>query len=200
MVEITDRTIQGRFLLTPSAALNDIALGVLGRAQRLHNVRLFGYVFLSNHVHILAWVGDAQQLSGFMGYFNSNLAREAGRLVQWREKFWSRRYRAIVISSEEGAQRQRLKYVLCHGVKEGLVDDPRDWPGVHAIRPLLEGTPDQGTWFDRIKEYAAGRRGRQGRAGALRHDLYRRPFPAALLGGSSTRSPEEKDRGDRPRD
>ena len=56
-----------------------------------------------------------------MGYFNSNLAREAGRLVDWREKFWSRRYRAIVVSGEEGAQRERLKYVLSHGAKEGLV-------------------------------------------------------------------------------
>jgi hypothetical protein len=64
-----------------------------------------------------------------------------------------------VISGEEGAQRERLKYVLSHGAKEGLVDNPRDWPGVHSIRPSLEGTPDQGTWFDRTKEYAAGRRG-----------------------------------------
>jgi hypothetical protein len=45
----------------------------------------------------------------FMGYVNSNLAREAGRLNRWREKFWSRRYRAIVASQEEGAQRERLK-------------------------------------------------------------------------------------------
>src|SRR5690242_7802871 len=46
-------------------------------------------------------------------------ACEAGRLVDWREKFWSRRYRAIVVSGEEGAQRERLKYVLSHGAKEG---------------------------------------------------------------------------------
>jgi len=55
------------------------------------------------------------------GYFNPNLAREAGRLADWREKLWSRRYRAIVVSGEEGAQRERLKYVLSHGAKEGLV-------------------------------------------------------------------------------
>jgi hypothetical protein len=97
-----------------------------------------------------------------MGYFNSNLAREAGRLADWREKFWSRRYRAIVISGEEGAQRERLKYVLSHGAKEGLVGDPREWPGVHAIRPLLDGEPtQQGLWFDRTQEYAARRRGEE---------------------------------------
>jgi hypothetical protein len=96
-----------------------------------------------------------------MGYFNSNLAREAGRLVDWREKFWSRRYRAIVVSDEEGAQRERLKYVLSHGAKEGLVGDPMEWPGVHAIRPLLDGEPLQGIWFDRTQEYAARQRGEE---------------------------------------
>ena len=86
MVEITGRTLQGRFLFTPSTAFNDIALGVLGRAQRLHNVRLFGYVVMSNHVHILAWVDDAQQLASFAGYFASNLAREVARLTGWTDK------------------------------------------------------------------------------------------------------------------
>ena len=62
-----------------------------------------------------------------MGYLNSNLAREAGRLTDWREKFWSRRYRHIVISEEEGIQVGRLKYVVSHGAKEGLVDSPSQW-------------------------------------------------------------------------
>jgi hypothetical protein len=37
----------------------------------------------------------------FMGYLNSNLAREVGRLADWREKVWSKRYQAIVVSTEE---------------------------------------------------------------------------------------------------
>jgi hypothetical protein len=49
LVEITDRTVQGRFLLVPSPELNDIILGVLGRAQRRYGVGLCGFVFLSNH-------------------------------------------------------------------------------------------------------------------------------------------------------
>ncbi len=38
--------------------------------------------------------------ASFWGYVGSNLAREAGRLAQWREKFWSRRYEHIVVSEE----------------------------------------------------------------------------------------------------
>lgn len=37
-----------------------------------------------------------------MGYFDSNLAREAGRLVDWREKFWSRHYSELVQALREG--------------------------------------------------------------------------------------------------
>jgi hypothetical protein len=161
LVEVSTRTVQSRFLLRPSNALNEIVLGILGRAQEIYGVGLCGYAFASSHYHLLLLVDTAKQLADFMGYFNSNLAREAGRLVDWREKFWSRRYRAIVVSGEEGAQRERLKYVLSHGVKEGLVGDPREWPGVHAIRPLLDGEPIHGIWFDRTQEYAARRRGEE---------------------------------------
>jgi hypothetical protein len=107
----------------------------------------------------LAIVDDALQLSRFMGYVNSNLAREVGRLAKWREKIWSRRYQAIPVSQEEGAQLERLRYILSHGVKEGLVASPKDWPGVHCARALAEGEPLRGTWFDRTQEYAARRRG-----------------------------------------
>ena len=161
LVEVSTRTVQSRFLLRPSNALNEIVLGILGRAQEIYGVGMCGYAFASSHYHLLLLVDTAKQLSDFMGYFNSNLAREAGRLVDWREKFWSRRYRAIVVSGEEGAQRERLKYVLSHGAKEGLVGDPREWPGAHAIRPLLDGEPTVGIWFDRTQEYAARRRGEE---------------------------------------
>jgi REP element-mobilizing transposase RayT len=112
LVEVTTRTVHSRLLLRPSHQLNEIVLGLLGRAQERYGVKICGYVFLGNHYHLLLLVDSAKQLAEFMGYFNSGLAREAGRLVKWREKFWSRRYRAIVISGEPAAQRERLKYVL----------------------------------------------------------------------------------------
>jgi REP element-mobilizing transposase RayT len=159
LVEVTCRTLQGRFLLRPSRQLNELVLGVLGRTQRLNPVRICAFTFTSTHFHLLLEVDDAQQLSRFMGYFNSNLAREVGRLANWREKIWSRRYQAIVVSNEEEAQIARLRYVLAHGVKEDLVPKLRDWPGVHAVRALLDGTDLKGLWFDRTQEYAARRRG-----------------------------------------
>jgi len=93
------------------------------------------------------------------GSVNSNLARKVGRLVGWRDKIWSRRYQAIVISPEEAAQAGRLRYILSHGVKENLVERVDQWPGVHCAQSLLTGEPAVGYWFDQTQEYAARRRG-----------------------------------------
>jgi hypothetical protein len=158
LVEITCRTVQGRLLLRPSAVLSDVTLGVLARSARLHAVEVHAYVFLSNHYHLLVSVSCAQQLAAFMAYLNSNLAREAGRLVRWREKFWGRRYQAILVSGEEEAQIGRLAYLLAHGAKEGLVASPLDWPGVHCARALAEGTAVRGRWRDRTREFEARRK------------------------------------------
>jgi len=159
LVEVTCRTLQSRFLLRPSPALDDIVVGVLARAQRTYPVRCCGFSFISNHFHLLLYVDDARQLANFMRYLNSNLARELGRLVDWPDKVWARRYQAIVISNEAAAQVARLRYLLAHGVKENLVERVSEWPGVHCARALVEGVPMKGTWFDRTQEYAARRRG-----------------------------------------
>ena len=101
LFEITDRTIQGRPLFRPSRELNEIVLGVLGRAQRLHGVTLYSFVMLSGHYHMLVRVKDARQLAKFMQYFNSNLAKEIARLTGWKATIFPRRYQAIQVSDEE---------------------------------------------------------------------------------------------------
>ncbi len=149
LVEVTCRTIQGRLLLRPSQQVNDVILGVLGRAQRLYPVDIIGFSFLSSHYHMLLWVENAKQLADFTGYFNGNVARTLGHLTRWTDRLWSRRYKSILISDEEAAQVERLKYVLANGCKENLVASPLEWPGVHCVRALLLGEPVAGTWQDR---------------------------------------------------
>ncbi|HTQ78637.1 MAG TPA: transposase [Thermoanaerobaculia bacterium] len=159
LVEVTCRTVQGRFLLTPSDEVNALILGALGRAQQLYPVGICAFAFMSNHFHLLLRVESTRQLSSFMCHFNGNLAREVGRLREWREKFWGRRFQAIPVSDEEEAQVERLRYVLAHGCKEGLVERLRDWPGLSAVRALLEEEALEGLWFDRTREHASRRRG-----------------------------------------
>jgi REP element-mobilizing transposase RayT len=159
LVEVTCRTIHGRFLFTPSPELNDIVVGVLARAQRLHPVDICSPVFMSNHMHLLLWVPDAERLSDFMQYTNSNLAREVSRLTGWDVKIFDGRYHLVVVSNEEWAQVERLRYSLSHGCKENLVSRLSDWPGVHPIHAVENGGVLKGYWFSRTQEYAARRRG-----------------------------------------
>ncbi|HYG64159.1 MAG TPA: transposase [Thermoanaerobaculia bacterium] len=161
LVEVTCRTVQSRLLLAPRAYVREIVLGVLARAKRLYPVQLICFAFTSNHYHLLIHVEDAGRMAEFMGYLNGNLAKEVGRLADWKEKFWGRRYQHIVVSDEEAAQVARLKYILSHGAKEGLVADPREWPGAHAVNALLTGDPLEGVWYDRTQEYRYRLRGKE---------------------------------------
>ena len=155
LVSITGRTVQGRFLFKPGPAFNDRLLGILGRAQRRHNLTLIAISVLSNHFHILAVPESARQLAAFMRDFKSKLAREVNRLTGWSGPVFERRYEMTVVTDEDRAQIERLEYVLAQSVKEGLVERVSQWPGVHSAAALIDGTPLVGHWFDRTREYAA---------------------------------------------
>lgn len=160
VVEVSNRTIQGRFLLRPSPELNEIIIGVMGRAQRLFHLRIFAFQFLSDHYHLLAWAEDALQLARFMEYFDGNLAREAGRASRWSGKVWNRRYHSAVVNCDEATQLDRLRYIISNGCKEGLVASPLEWPGVSSTSALLDGNMTlRGKWFDRTREYRARKAG-----------------------------------------
>ena len=201
LVEVTCRTIQGRYLLRPDPELDDILLGVLGRAQRLYPVEICGYSFSSNHYHLLLRVPDAERMADFMEHFQTNSSREVGRLRGWSGTLWSRRYEAIVISDEAAAQVDRLRYVLAQGVKDGLVARVEDWPGISMAKAVLEGEPIRGTWFDRTQEYRARlRKNTDSRAS----ELYERKRPSCSLncpaGVTSARKLPGADHGADPRD
>ena len=163
LVEITCRTIGARALLTPEPEprrFNEVLLGVFGRALEVSPVELCGVVVLANHLHALVVVHEQQELSRFMQHLGANLSKEVGgRLRKWRGAFWERRYDGIVVSDEPEAQWARMKYLLSNSVKEGLVESPLKWPGVHGARALVHGEPLEGYWFNRTKEWAARHRG-----------------------------------------
>jgi hypothetical protein len=158
LVEITTRTLHGRLLLRPSAELTDIILGILGKAQAIYGMTIHAFVFMSTHAHFLLSPRNSGQLALFMQFVNANVAKEAGRLHHWRERVWSRRYRSIVVADDKAAS-GRLRYILAHGAKEGLLASPATWPGPNCVAALTTGALLRGTWFDRSKEWRARQRG-----------------------------------------
>ena len=158
-VEITARTLQGRFLLKPSKRLNALIAGILAIAKERYDVRLFGFVFLSNHFHLLATAASPRELSAFMRFVMSNIAREAGRLHGWSGPFWARRHRVIPIV-DEASLIGRMRYLFENGCKEGLVVHPALWSGLNAVEALTKGATIKGIWVDRTALFHARRAGR----------------------------------------
>ncbi|MCY1075808.1 transposase [Archangium lansingense] len=143
---VTSRCFQGRLLLRPSPQVNEVVGGVLARAvqQSDGNVRLHAFTFASNHFHLLVWAKGAA-LASFMQYLRANLSRKVGKLVDWSGGFWERRYSAEPVL-DDAAMVGRLRYVLAHGVKEGLVERSAEWPGLTCL-PQLQGPARRLFWW-----------------------------------------------------
>jgi len=156
-VELTARTVQGRHLLQPSPRLNALIVGILARAQETFEVHIYSFVFLSNHFHIQAAASTQAELSKFKCFIMSNIAREVGRLIGWTGPFWDRRCRTIPIT-DDAAFLERLRYILEHGCKEGLVSHPSHWKGLQVVEALTEGKPLDGIWVDRTGMFQANKR------------------------------------------
>jgi REP element-mobilizing transposase RayT len=159
MVEVTTRTAGARLLLRPGPMLNERILGILGRALHLYPVELHAVVFLSNHWHALVTVADAEALAAFLRYVNGNVAKAVQEINGWQGPVWQRRAQVIVVADEAAAE-ARLRYVLAHGAKEGLVASPKDWPGVTCARALAGEERLVGAWVDRTRAGQIERGGR----------------------------------------
>ena len=161
LVEVTVRTIQHRYLLRPGPRLNQILVGVLAHAQTSTGMCVHGVVVMSNHIHLLMAPTSVEQMAKFMCLLNANIAKEAGRLHDWRGTMFPRRYASIPVSDEPQAQIARLRYLMSQGTKENLVAAPTDWPGVHASRALVEGRNMKGIWVHRREMFRARQRGNE---------------------------------------
>src|SRR6185369_15868084 len=93
---ITARTFQARMLLRPSDEVNELIGGVLARAVSRFDIELYGFIFASNHVHLLLRARNGA-LSAFMQYLLGNLVRKVGRLVNWTGALWERRFSAEAV-------------------------------------------------------------------------------------------------------
>src|SRR4051812_18412887 len=79
---ITVRNFQARKLMSPRSPLvREVCGGVLARAAKRYDVKLYGYVFLSNHLHLLIRARGVG-IAAFMQYLLSNIARKLSPLCK----------------------------------------------------------------------------------------------------------------------
>ncbi len=180
---VTMRCFQGRFLLRPSEQTNEVLGGVLARAVRLNGVELFAFAFASNHMHLLVRAPRGN-LPRFMQHLATNISKKVGFLAGWRGAFWERRYSAQPVLDEEALQ-DRLRYLLAHGPKEGLVRRCAEWPGLSSLKLLLDRRPRRFRWFDWTRRsssrIASRKRFRFDECWAEPEELVLAPLPSQAL-------------------
>src|SRR6218665_702925 len=90
------------------------------------------------------------------------LPRESPK-ANWSGGFWERRYSAEPVL-DDAALVGRLRYVLAHGAKEGLVEKSTEWPGLTCLPQLLGPARRLFPWFNWTKRWS--KRGSEDMAGA----------------------------------
>ena len=146
---LVSRCIQGFGFLKPTREIRAITRGVLAYSLEQHQetIELHHYVFLSNHFHLLLSSKSSPDLAEFMCHFKGNLARELARVHDWHGTLWQKRYSSEEILDEKALE-EVFKYISQNSVKEGLVDHPKDWTGLHGYRQLVMGKKVSGPWVD----------------------------------------------------
>jgi REP element-mobilizing transposase RayT len=143
---VTVRCFQRRLFMRPSSETNTVLGGVLARSARMNGVEIFGFVFASNHVHLLVRAPRGN-LPRFMQHLLTNISKKVGYVIRWKGRFWERRYSAEPVL-DEIAVLGRVRYMLAHGPKEGLVPKCTEWPGLSSLSMMLDGVPRRFRWFN----------------------------------------------------
>jgi putative transposase len=149
---------------------------VLVEAANKHDLAIHAYVWMTNHVHLLASPGKGDSISKvfqsvgrrYVQYFNHTYGR-SGTL-------WEGRYRATVVDSERYLL-TLMRYIELNPARAGMVAHPREYPwSSHAFNALGDCGPNS-QWLTPHEEYC-----RLGRRPDERQSAYRQLFQAAISG------------------
>jgi len=155
---VTNRCEQERFFLKPSPEVFDLTAAWLAKAaERFPQIELFGFIFLSNHLHLLLR-DPGGLLAPFMEYLQGQLAKAVNRQLRRRGHFFAREYDAVPVLTEQDFD-ERYAYILTNAVKAGLVARAADAPFFSSLPIALDEKPRTFRWLDRTNRHNRTRRG-----------------------------------------
>jgi REP element-mobilizing transposase RayT len=122
----------------------DILLSTLNFSRQNKGMKIFAYVILDNHLHLVV---AGENLSKTIKEFKSFTAREIVRLAKEEEKGWllsQLKFHKLVHKAESGYQvwqegfhpkmitseemlAQKIEYIHYNPVRIGIVEKPEDW-------------------------------------------------------------------------
>lgn len=132
---VTRTTLDRKFLLRPSPVVNGIMRYCLFRAAQKYGVLVHSVVVQSNHFH--AVVTDVRgEISAFMHWFDMMVAKNLiahyarSHPDAYLDAIWDKTHFNAVILPNAAAVIAAIGYDLSNPVKDGLVRDHREWPGL----------------------------------------------------------------------
>jgi len=146
----------------------------LVEAAKKHGLAIHAYVWMTNHVHLLASPAFDDSISKtlqsvgrrYVQYFNYSYKR-SGTL-------WEGRYRATVVDSERYLL-TLMRYIELNPVRAGMVTLPQDYPWSSFRRNALGESGSNADWLSSHNEYL-----RLGRDAADRQTAYEALFAKAM--------------------
>ena len=159
-----------RLPLLEAPAAREIVEAVLEQTRARHQGRVYAYVLMPEHVHLLVNEPPRIVLAQFLKAFKQVASR---KLRGPREKFWQYRYYDSNVYGEK-ARSEVIRYIHRNPVKRGLVAKPEDWPW-SSFRHYATGA--QGT-VEIESQWTTFRRGNQLVEGVRLKEGERFCFPA----------------------
>ena len=113
-----------RLPLLEAPGARETVEAVLEQTRARHRARVYAYVLMPEHVHLLVNEPPGILLAQFLKAEKQIASRQ---LRGPREKFWQERYYDSNVHGET-ARSEVIRYIHRNPVKRGLVERPDDWP------------------------------------------------------------------------
>jgi putative transposase len=125
---ITRRTLLRQFLLRPTPKMQEILFFVMARVAFKTGVEIHGWVYMSNHVHLV--VTDTQgRLSDFLRAFFKTTSSALNKLYGRKGQLWDGVRPDVRRLMDSATILRYIDYTLANPVKAGLVRKLEDWEG-----------------------------------------------------------------------
>jgi len=113
-----------RLPLLEAAGARETVEAVLEAARARHQARVYAYVLMPEHIHLLVNEPPRIVLAQFLKAVKQMTSR---KLRGPRKKFWQDRYYDSNVHGEK-ARSEVIRYIHRNPVARGLVTKPEDWP------------------------------------------------------------------------
>jgi putative transposase len=137
------------FLDTPEP--KNIFETILEQTRARHQARIYAYVLMPEHVHLLINEPPSIVLAQFLKAVKQITSR---KLKAQREKFWEQRYFDSNVHGEE-ARSNVIRYIHRNPVKRGLVAAPGDyiWSSFNHYATGVRGAVEiESEWTTRLRD------------------------------------------------